>query len=141
MLLRRSSHARTQRGCVRARRTSELQIAKIVVADINVVKGGLGFVVFDEIVLDAGLFGLHEDALPIDGALANVGEATLEGNRRPGGAAETARRIGIQDIVFYVNEREAAGVLVEIGERIFASNSDPAKIKLHGHELGIQFGQ
>ncbi len=40
-----------------------------------------------------------------------------------------------------MNERETAGILFEIGQRILAGNTDPAEIHFHGDEFGIRFGE
>ena len=40
-----------------------------------------------------------------------------------------------------MNEREAAGILIEIRERIFSCDANPAEIHFHGDELGIGFGE
>src|SRR5216683_134591 len=58
----------------------ETQSVKIVVADLDVVEGGLGLVVFDEIMLDASLVGVRKKIFPVDRALADVGHAAAESN-------------------------------------------------------------
>src|SRR5215469_6728996 len=52
---------------------SECQFGKVVVTDLDIVEGGLGLVIFDKVMLDAGYVGLGEDTLPVDVALADVG--------------------------------------------------------------------
>src|SRR6267143_5201015 len=115
-----SSQIRLSRGARHGRlhpyrANSELQIVKIVVTDFNVIEGGLGLVIFDKIMFDAGFFGMREDALPINGTLPDVSEAPANFHRRAGGTLVSVRGVGVLDPVFYVNEREATGVLIEIG--------------------------
>src|SRR5882762_1893990 len=141
-----SSQIRLSRGAHHGRlrpyrANSELQIVKIVVTDFNVIEGGLGLVVFDEIMFDAGFFGLREDALPINGPLPDIGEAPANFHRRAGGALVAVRGVRVFDPVFYVDQRETAGIFLEIGQRILAGDVDPAEIQLHGDELGIRFGE
>src|SRR5258706_2327453 len=92
-------------------------------------------------MFDAGLFGMREDALQITGALAAIGEAPANFHRRAGGAFVTIRGVGVLDPVFYVDERETAGIFLEIGQRILAGNVDPAEIQFHGDEFGIRLGE
>src|SRR6267378_3615326 len=141
-----SSQIRLSRGARHGRlrpyrANSELQILKIVVTDFNVIEGGLGLVVFDEIMFDTGFFGVREDALPINRALADIGEAPANFHRRAGGALVGIRGVGVLDPVFYVDERETAGIFFKISERIFAGDANPAEIQLHGDELGIRLGE
>src|ERR1700737_2327814 len=115
-----------------------LELGQVVVADADAVEGGFGFVVLDEIVLDAGFGAVCEDALPVDGAGADVGEASGEGDGWAGGAAKAAGGIRVADEILYVNQREAAGIFVEIDDRVFTGDADPAEVELHFDELGIE---
>src|SRR5439155_27309977 len=119
----------------------ETQRVEIVVADLDVVERRFGIVVFHEIVLDAGLFGVREEIFPVDGALTDIGHAVAEFNGLAHRSLISGRRRGILHPVFYVNLRETAGIFFEIGERILASDTDPAEIHFHGDELRIRFGE
>src|SRR6266436_4113079 len=119
----------------------ETQSVKIVVADLDVVEGGLGLVVFDEIVFDAGFFGVRKKILPVNGALADVGHAATESNGLAHRSLVSAGSRGVLDPVFYMDERETAGIFFEISKRILAGDADPAEIQFHGDELGIGFGE
>src|SRR5437762_2969108 len=119
----------------------ETQRVEIVVADLDVVERRFGIVVFHEKVLDAGFLGVREEISPVDGALTDIGHASAEFNGLAHRSLVFARRRGILHPVFYVNERETAGIFVEIGERILASDTDPAEVHFHGDELGIRFGE
>ena len=55
---------------------SECQLGKVVVTNLDVVEGGLGLVIFDKVMLNAGFGGLGEDTLPVDVALADVGHVS-----------------------------------------------------------------
>src|SRR5260370_27016449 len=92
-------------------------------------------------MLDTGLFGVREKIFPIDGALANVGHASTKFNGLAHRSLVSTRRRGVLHPVFYVHQREAAGMLVKIGQRILAGDADPAEIHFHGDEFGIRFGE
>src|SRR5207302_11144053 len=100
----------------------ETQRVEIVVADLNVVERRFGIVVFHEKVLDAGFLGVSEEISPVDGALTDIGHASAESNGLAHRSLVFARRRGILHPVFYVNERETARILLEIGRRILASD-------------------
>src|SRR5438874_7351097 len=119
----------------------ETQRVEIVVADLDVVERRFGIVVFHEKVLDAGFLGVREEISPVDGALTDISHASAEFNGLAHRSLVFARRRGILHPVFYVNERETAGIFVEIGESILADDADPAEIHFHGDELGIRFGE
>lgn len=121
-----------------SRDEEQLQLGQVVVAIADAVEGRLGLVVLDEVVLDAGFGAIGEDAFPVYGAAANVGEAPGEGYGWAGGSAEAAGGAGVLHKVFHVNQREAAGVFLEIGERIFAGDADPAEVEFHLDQLGIE---
>src|SRR5882762_5288359 len=114
---------------------------QIVVTDLDVVKSGLGIVVFDEIVFDAGLAGLRENTLPIHGALAYIGHAAAEFNGLAHRSLVSARRRCVLDPVLDVDEREATRIFFEVGEGILSGDADPAEIEFHGYELGIELGE
>ncbi len=92
-------------------------------------------------MLDAGLFGVREKIFPVNGALANVSHVAAEFNGLAHRALVSTRSGGVLHPVFYVNEREAAGIFVEISERILAGDADPAKVQFHSNEFGIRFGE
>src|SRR5438552_16965476 len=119
----------------------ETQRVEIVVADLDVVERRFGIVVFHEKVLDAGFLGVREEISPVDGALTDISHASAEFNGLAHRSLVFARRRGILHPVFYVNERETAGIFVEIGERVTAGDADPAEIHFHGDEFGIRFGE
>src|SRR6266850_8499836 len=119
----------------------EFQGVQVIVTDFDVVKSGFGLVVLDEIMFDAGFAGLRENALPIHGALTDVSHAAAEFNGLAHRSLVGTRRGCVLDPVLDVNEGEAAGVFLEVGEGIPAGDADPAEIQFHGHELGIQLGE
>src|SRR5712692_7588344 len=92
-------------------------------------------------MLDAGIGGMGEKIFPVDGALADVGHATAEFNGLPHRTLVSTRRKGILHPVLHVNERETAGILFEISQRILAGDADPAKVHFHGDEFGIRLGE
>jgi len=92
-------------------------------------------------MFDAGFAGLRENALPIHGALADVGHAAAEFNRLAHRSLVRARRRCVLDPVLDMNEGEASGIFFEVGEGILAGDADPAEIQFHGHQLGIQLGK
>src|SRR6266581_1511905 len=92
-------------------------------------------------MLDTGLFGVREKIFPVNGALANVRHVAAEFNGLAHRSLVSTRSGGVLHPVFYVNEREAAGIFVEISERILAGDADPAEIQFHGDEFGIRFGE
>src|SRR6266851_7830872 len=92
-------------------------------------------------MLDAGLFGVREKIFPVNGALANVSHVAAEFNGLAHRSLVLTRRRGVLHPVFYVDEREAAGIFFEIGEGILAGDADPAEIHFHGDEFGIRFGE
>src|SRR5438045_4561020 len=123
------------------RQKSETQLMQVVVTDFDVIESGFRIIVFDEIVLDAGFAIVREKIFPVNGALADVGHvaAILDGLAH--GAFVAAVRTGVFHPVLDVNEREAAGILIEIRERVFSGDANPAEIHFHGDELGIGFGE
>src|SRR6267378_3239058 len=88
-------------------------------------------------MFDAGSFGMREDAFPINAALPDISEAPANFHRGAGGALVGVRGVGVLDPVFYVDEGETAGVLIEIGQGVLPSDADPAEIELHGDEFGV----
>src|SRR6266699_1865301 len=92
-------------------------------------------------MLDAGLFGVREKIFPVNGALADVSHVAAEFNGLAHRALVSTRRRGVLHPVFYVDERETAGIFFEISERILAGDADPAEIHFHGDEFGIRFGE
>src|SRR5437764_9852927 len=123
------------------RQKSETQLMQVVVTDFDVIESGFRIIVFDEIVLDAGLAIVREEIFPVNGALADVGHvaAILHGLAHSALVATVGP--GVFHPVLDVNEREAAGILIEIRERIFSGYANPAEIHFHGDELGIGFGE
>src|SRR4029077_2554855 len=103
----------------------ETQCVQVVVTDFYVVEGGLGIVVFDEIMFDAGFAGLRENELPINGALADVGHAAAEFNGLAHRSLVSTRRRCILDPVLDVNKGETAGIFFEISEGILSGDADP----------------
>src|SRR5437879_11671127 len=85
----------------------------------------------------AGFFGMREDTFPINGALADISEAPANFYGRAGGALVGVRGVEVLDPVFYVDEGEAAGMLIEVGDGVFSGNADPAEVQFHGDEFGI----
>src|SRR6266481_1428807 len=92
-------------------------------------------------MLDAGLFGVREKIFPVDGALTNVGHAAAKFNGLPHRTLVSGLRRDVLHPIFYVNKRETAGMLIEISQRILASDANPAEIQFHGDEFGIRFGE
>src|SRR6266851_281850 len=114
--------------------SSETQLAEIVVADLNALKRRFRLVMFDDVVLDAGLLGLCENAVPVNDAAADRGHVFERVTEvlAPGG-----RNLGQFLHVLHVNEREASGVAVEVGQGVRTGDRDPAQIQLHFHEVRI----
>src|SRR6266404_8499712 len=112
----------------------ESQSAQIGVALGDAGKSVAGIVLLDEVVLDTGFAGVRENLLPGNDAAADVSEK-LHLSVRAGGR----RVLGLGKLldVLNVNEREAAGILVEIFDRVFAGDGDPAEVELHFDVLGI----
>src|SRR6266853_3878993 len=92
-------------------------------------------------MFDAGFFGVREDAFPINGSLTHVSEAPANFHRGAGSPLLSVRVVRILDPVFYMNEREATGMFVEIGDGVFAGDIDPTEIQFHSDEPGIRFGE
>src|SRR6266481_7282752 len=137
---RKSSQARVQHAAP-YKDKSELQFLEIVVADFDVVERRFGIVVFHEVVLDARFRGVREKVFPIDGPLADIGHAAAKLDGLPHGTLVGSWRRNVLDPVFYMNEREAAGILFEIADRIFAGDADPAEIQFHGDEFRVSFAE
>src|SRR6266478_10238297 len=100
----RPSQTGAQRCCAPTKQISEFQGVQIIVTDFYVVKSGFGIVVLDEIMFDAGFAGLRENALPIHGALTDVGHATAEFNGLAHRSLVGTRRGCVLDPVLDVNE-------------------------------------
>src|SRR5436190_9522781 len=109
---------------------SEPQIAQVVVTDLDAFKRGPRFVVLDEVVPDAGLCGIRENAWPVDAARADVGETAARTNRTEC-ALVTARNSPVVNPVLHVHQREAAGISVEVRDRILPRGSNPTEIQFH----------
>src|SRR5712691_6536986 len=92
-------------------------------------------------MFDAGFAGVGEEIFPADGALADVRHAAAIFDGLTRRSLVSARRRGVLHPVFYVNQRETAGMLFEIRQRILAGDADPAEIHFHGDESGIRFGE
>src|SRR5438034_11052486 len=114
----RSSQAKAQQCCAPYKGNSKLEFGQVVVTSFYGVECRFGLVVFDEIMFDAGFFGMHEDTFPINGALADISEAPANFHGRAGGALVRVRGVEVLDPVFYVDEGEAAGMLIEIGDGV-----------------------
>src|SRR5712664_1222346 len=137
----RSSQTGAQQCRAPTKQILEFQDVQIIVTDFDVAKSRFGIVVLDEVMFDAGLAGLREDTLPINGALPDVGLAAAEFNGLAHRSLVSTRRRCVLDPVLDVNEGKAAGIFLEVGEGILAGDADPAEIEFHGHELGIQLGK
>ena len=72
------------------------QRVQVVVTPLDALEGGLRFVVFHEIMLNARRFGLREDARPIDGAFADVSNAAGDIDRRAKRALVSARNSAVR---------------------------------------------
>ncbi len=83
---------------------------------------------FNEIVLDAGFARVCENLLPGNDAAADFSEKAHLSVRAGGW-----RVFGFGKLlnVFHVDQREAAGILVEIFDGILAGNANPAKVEFH----------
>src|SRR5712664_314115 len=92
-------------------------------------------------MFDSGVSGVGEKIFPVDGALADVGHATAKFDGLAHRTLISTWRRSVLHPVFYVNERETAGILCEISQRILAGDADPAEIQFHGDEFGIRFGE
>src|SRR5713101_6280083 len=120
---------------------SKLEFTQVIVTGFYGVECRFGLVVFDEVMFDAGFFGMREDTFPINGALPDISEAPANFHRGAGGALVGVRGVRVLDPVFYVDEGETARIFVEINQRILASDADPAEIQFHGDKFGIGFGE
>src|SRR5262249_26696412 len=112
----------------------EAEGAQVLEAFGDAGDGILGFVVLDEVVLDASFAGIGEDVLPVDDATANFGHIG-DGLRCGVHATLNGARIEELGHVLDVNHREAARIFVEVRDRIGAALIDPAEVQLHGYEL------
>src|SRR6266852_1239874 len=117
--------------------SSKLEFTQVIVTGFYGVECRFGLVVFDEVMFDAGFFGMREHALPINAALPDISEAPANFHRRAGGALVGVRGVRVLDPVFYVDERKTARIFVEINQRILASDIDPTEIEFHSDELGV----
>ena len=113
---------------------------QIVVTDLDVFESVLGIIVFDETMLDTGLFRVREKIFPVDGSLADVSEMSRKFDRARCSTV-AAGGMGIVHVILHMNEGEAAGIIIEIRDRIFSGNGDPAEIHFHNDEFGISFGK
>src|SRR5580692_4626072 len=102
---------------------SPAQLVQVVVAALDALKWRLGFVVFDDVVLDPRLLGFGKDPLPVDDAATNRSHvfervteilATRSGNGW--------NLLNVLD----VDQRKSPRITVKILKRIGASNCDPA---------------
>src|SRR5437773_9525192 len=103
-------------------------------AGANAVKRRLGIVGLDEIMLESCFFGLSEDALPIDHAAAGLGHLLHRVAKvllARGGHGRDFRH------VFYMYQREASGMSVEILDWVLTGDTDPAQVRLHLHQIRV----
>src|SRR6202521_1953344 len=90
----------------------ELQFRQVVIAGFGVVQG-FGVIVFYEVVLDTSFAGLGEDLFKVDGTAAYVGY--VAGHGVAYGTFVVAGSGAFFAPILHVNQRKAAGELLEIG--------------------------
>ena len=114
---------------------------KILIALREGGKRILGRIVLQEIVLNAGLVGVREDPLPIDDAGTWRGHILFfqfVGVERGDLVRSKVRH---RSKVLDMDHREAAGVALEILERVLAGNADPAQVHFHHDQVGVGRGE
>jgi hypothetical protein len=120
---------------IRPQVRSEYQLGRVVVTDLDVVEGGLGLVIFDKIVLDAGFVGLGENMLPVDVALANVGHVS-ELAVWTGGALVVVSVHVLGGPVLHVNQGKRPGYAA----KYFSGSWLPTVIQQRSSSIFTSFG-
>src|SRR5258705_6996907 len=85
-------------------------------------------------MLDAGSLVVRENMFPVDDAAADVSHVWHFLNGARGGAFGA---LGKHFHVLDVDEREAAGIFIEIFDGIFAGHRNPAEVEFHLDVIGI----
>ncbi len=85
-------------------------------------------------MLDAGFLVVRENMFPVDDAAANIGHV---GHFLIGASGGAFGAFGKHFHVLDVDQREAAGIFIEIFDRILAGYGNPAQVELHLDVIGI----
>src|SRR5260370_7972084 len=86
-------------------------------------------------MLDAGFARVREKIFPVDGALADIGQAAPDFHRGAGGALVGVRGWGVLVPDFYLNGGEVAGDVVKVGDGFRAFAAHPPELHPHAHNL------
>src|SRR6266446_1746219 len=84
---------------------------------------------------------MREKIFPVNGTLADIGHVAAKLDGLAHGALVSAGGRSVLHPIFYVNERKAARIFLEIRERILAGDADPAEVHFHVDEFGMRFGE
>src|ERR1700687_2755389 len=109
------------------------QLAQVLVAFCDARECVLRLVVLDDVVLDPGFFGMREDFLPVDNAIADRSQVHRVAKVLPSPGADLGKFLEVLD----VDQRESSRIGLEILQGVRAGSGDPAKVQFDLHTLGV----